>query len=334
MHDLAFIRGDRIARGQLVAEHVASRVRCIGARAPALGHPAEERLLGCLAAHDPERHAALHRECAEALATRPLQERRIDDDRIARAESATRERGEPGVHAVAAGARVDPFPHAGAHVLARIDAVQALSLHVGADANGLAFFDAAQRHRRLARARHAARDLEERTRSARRVQREIDEFASARALPGRRALQAAQVLDLGAHERTIDAVEAQHAKSVVVAAFLEILREQARGEPGQAVGFEIHHEESHVAHHVDPAQPGIELDAIERQGYPAREHDVAEVQVAVALAHETSELAVLHRASHLLEFEQRPFAKARELRGPRPRQVRAFQRGEVVDGEA
>ena len=51
---------------------------------------------------------------------------------------------------------------------------------------------------------------------------------------------------------------------------------------------QVHREERDVAHGVDPAQVGVELDAVERRQRRRRSAQVVEVQVAVALAHEPS----------------------------------------------
>ena len=57
-------------------------------------------------------------------------------------------------------------------------------------------------------------------------------------------------------------------------------------EIGAAAIREIHHDEGDFAHHVDPAHRVVELDAVEDDELAVDTRNVAEVQVAVALAHE------------------------------------------------
>ena len=99
------------------------------------------------------------------------------------------------------------------------------------------------------------------------------------------------------HQRAIGAVVAQHRHAVVVAALGEPGIQEAEGQVAPAVRLEIHGEEGDVAAHVDPAQGGIEFEAVESGHLVAQHHRVGQVQVAVALAHPAGGLAL---------FEQRP----------------------------
>ncbi|OIQ95903.1 hypothetical protein GALL_220360 [mine drainage metagenome] len=99
--------------------------------------------------------------------------------------------------------------------------------------------------------------------------------------------------DLGPHHGAIDQVSVEHSEAGIVAGRLQVGVQEAVGEFVAAAQLQIHDQEGDLAHHVHPAQPGIELDAVEghrRLVYPG---DVAQVQVAVALAHEAAGAARL-----------------------------------------
>ena len=93
----------------------------------------------------------------------------------------------------------------------------------------------------------------------------------------------AQVADLRPHQRAVDQVEPQDRDPRVVAARLEVAVEEAPREVLAAAVGEVHRREGGLAHHVDPAQPGVELDAVEEHDAAVDAGRVAEVQVAVAL---------------------------------------------------
>ena len=56
---------------------------------------------------------------------------------------------------------------------------------------------------------------------------------------------------------------------------------------------QIHDSERDFVHHIDPAQRGIKFHAIEGNGLLVNEDDIAEMQIAVALAHEALRVASL-----------------------------------------
>jgi len=77
---------------------------------------------------------------------------------------------------------------------------------------------------------------------------------------------------------------------------------------------EVHDHERDVAHDIDPAQIGVELDAIEDPNRGAFDEGVAQMQVAVALAHEP---VALPRPETRLESAAAPLGplgKRREAR--------------------
>ncbi|HYT86419.1 MAG TPA: hypothetical protein VEK81_08310 [Burkholderiales bacterium] len=97
--------------------------------------------------------------------------------------------------------------------------------------------------------------------------------------------------DLRPNHGAVDQVVAQHPHPGVIARRLEIGVQEAPRRSLQSVLEQVHREEGDFARHVDPAQLRIELDAIEGQRPPFEKHDVPQMQVAVALAHETAALA-------------------------------------------
>src|SRR5581483_6756889 len=58
--------------------------------------------------------------------------------------------------------------------------------------------------------------------------------------------------------------------------------------------------ERHLAHHVDPAQVGAELEAIEKSDFTVDARDVPEVKIPMALAHEAGLFAFAEHASERL----------------------------------
>ena len=88
-----------------------------------------------------------------------------------------------------------------------------------------------------------------------------------------------------AHQRTADHVEARCWQPVVVAARLEIRIDEADRQAALAVRQQVHRQESDVVEHVDPAQFGIEFDAVEGGGFVTELQHVRQMQVAVTFAH-------------------------------------------------
>ncbi len=109
-----------------------------------------------------------------------------------------------------------------------------------------------------------------------------------------------QRLDLGAHQRPVDEVIAQQLDPGVIAARLQVAVDEAPAESGISARLEIHRDERHFADRIDPAQLGIELDAVERRDAAVEQRDVAEMQVAVTFAHETIAAARVDLRRHCL----------------------------------
>ena len=72
---------------------------------------------------------------------------------------------------------------------------------------------------------------------------------------------------------------------------------------------QIHCEKGRFVDHVDPAQARIELDAIEDAYAAVDKDDVAEMQIAMALAHESSLPACFETVGQVLAAALCPFRK-------------------------
>jgi hypothetical protein len=150
----------------------------------------------------------------------------------------------------------------------------------------------------------------------------------ARTFAGRRAgpLGRADGRDLRAHHRAIDQEEAQHRQSAVVACRLQVAVEEALREVHAAAVVEVHHRERDLGHDVDPAQRRTEFDAVEHDDAIVVQHDVGEMQVAVAFAHEAAVAAVAQKRRDARVLRERPLAQRRDA----GREVRVVLRREHV----
>src|SRR4029434_9917018 len=74
--------------------------------------------------------------------------------------------------------------------------------------------------------------------------------------------------------------------AAVIAGFREIRIEKTVSERAAPAMLEIHDGERDLAHHVDPAHPFVEFDAVEKRERAVDERNVAEMQIAMAFAHE------------------------------------------------
>ena len=128
-----------------------------------------------------------------------------------------------------------------------------------------------------------------------------------------RDLVAPQRRDLGPHQGTIDAVIAQHAQAGHVAAAFDIGIDEAMRQARQAVGLQVHRHEGEVAHHIRPAQRGAELEAVEHRRAAVMLGHVAEVQIAVAFAHEAVGPALREHAVQRSEGRGFPGGQRRKL---------------------
>ncbi len=172
-----------------------------------------------------------------------------------------------------------------------------------------------------------------RARSAR--EREVAGVGAGRAfaLLGRHArLVRADARDLGAHHRAVDEVEAQRLEALEIARRVEVGVDEPVREPRQPVVVEVHHGEGDLVHRVDPAEGLVELDRVEGHRDAVDQGHVAQVQVAVALAHEAVVLAPREDGLEAVELAKRPRAE-RLADGARVLAVvEELELGEVVDG--
>ncbi|MCU0969268.1 MAG: hypothetical protein MUF03_10710 [Rubrivivax sp.] len=139
------------------------------------------------------------------------------------------------------------------------------------------------------------------------------------------ALRGAQHGDLGPHQRAVDREEAQQRQPGVVADPLGPAACESPGQRRQPVAPQVHEGEADVGDQVAVAQRGVELERIEEGRYAVDDDDVAQVQVAVALADEARRAPLGQPGRQSSEGRLGPRAQC----GETPRPVRR-QRGSAV----
>ena len=182
-------------------------------------------------------------------------------------------------------------PHRVAAALQRGKTMQTLALDIGADADGAHLLDEVLRERGLARSRQTVGDDE---RGMTMVQTALHQrqVLAARchfheaSMTADIRLCGANGADLGAHGRAIGEIKTQYGNPRIVAARFKTGVEPTPGIICPPVMQQVHHHERQLVHHVDPAQRGIEFDAVERHRRIVDARDVAQMQIAVAFAHE------------------------------------------------
>ena len=96
---------------------------------------------------------------------------------------------------------------------------------------------------------------------------------------------------------------------------VQIAVEDDVGFGAQAAVVEVHEQESRVEQHVDVGDGRAEFDGVE-QGWPAvDEHDVAQVQIAVAVAHPALPAAVFEQRGDAGQFAPAGFDQACDVGG-------------------
>ena len=105
---------------------------------------------------------------------------------------------------------------------------------------------------------------------------------------------------------------------VVLGAIMVGLEQRARVR-GQAAPDQVHDQEGEVVEHVDAGELLVELEAVEQNRPALEEHDVGEVQIAVAVPHPAVGTALVEKVGSCLELS---------LRG----RVQRCDRGRVEDG--
>jgi hypothetical protein len=103
--------------------------------------------------------------------------------------------------------------------------------------------------------------------------------------PTRQGLGSAHARHPRTHQGAVHGVVTQHGHPGKVALLRQPAIQKAPGPIGPVTRLQVHDQKRNVGHHIDPAQCGIELDGIEGLWLPFQQHQIAQVQVAVAFAH-------------------------------------------------
>ena len=127
-------------------------------------------------------------------------------------------------------------------------------------------------------------------------------------------------IDLGAHRGPVHQVIRQHADTFIVPRVLQIAVQETVGKPGVTALLQIHDQESHFTHHVDPAQFGVEFDTIEQRYHAVDEREVAEVQITVAFAYMAQVAPISKQAGEPIKLARCPHAQAIHI-GPEIRRT-------------
>ena len=77
---------------------------------------------------------------------------------------------------------------------------------------------------------------------------------------------------------------------------------------------QIHHEKGQIVEHVPARDRVVELDGVEGRGLSVEQHDVAQVEIAVALPHEAGRAAAVQKGRLALELGQRRSGQRRRCR--------------------
>jgi hypothetical protein len=78
--------------------------------------------------------------------------------------------------------------------------------------------------------------------------------------------------------------EGQRGQATGIAGDVEVAIQEDAAEPAEIAKFQIHHQKREIVKHVDFGEGGVELDGIEQHGPTLVRDDVAQVQIAVAMA--------------------------------------------------
>ena len=276
---------------QLQVEYVERRFGRIVTRRIALRNARHENRARRDAMDDHARYREAPRFAAERVAPRRIEERRIDDHFFTAADERGARASEVLIERVAALRRIQPFGDRRFAALQRRERGQAFALDVRPDPHGRQAFDQPLREPGFSRSRQTAHQNHRRMRFERACVREVDVRFVAPARFGVLCVLRVQRRDLRAHHRTVHEIKTEQRAARVVAGVLEIAVEKRIREIGASAHAAVHHEKSHVADQIDPAQPFAELDAVECVNAVVEPHEVRQVQIAVAFAHEAVRLA-------------------------------------------
>ncbi len=284
--DKIFVRAQCIVVAELPFEHGEIGFRGIVAAGAASLHALAQHGGVGMTVQDRERHAFAVCQAAKRVALARPQERGIDDHRVAGIEHGRGRFTQARIGAPRRCRGIDVMRHRRRRV-ERVQAEKPLALDVRTQANRSRNLQHSLRHMAFARSRQAVGD--EQARITRRGQppRCADIIR-----PGAgQTLGAAQPRHQRPHQRPIDGVVAQHSHAGMVAGGFEPAVEKAPRQVAASVRGQVHGQEGDVALHVDPAQAGVELDAVERRDPIAEGDQVVQVQIAMAFAHPAPALA-------------------------------------------
>jgi len=127
-----------------------------------------------------------------------------------------------------------------------------------------------------------------------------------------RYLEQAQRRHLGTHQRAVNRVKAQQCSCFVVATVAQHLVDKPVGQAALLASQQVNIGEGDITGHVDPAQVFIEFDAVEHLYLLTDQDQISQVQVTMALAHQTGLLARAHQGCQLLVLRLRPAAQPLE----------------------
>ncbi len=119
---------------------------------------------------------------------------------------------------------------------------------------------------------------------------------------------------MGADRRPGRQEQRQRRQPAGIARVVEIAVQEDAGETAEAAKLEVHHQEGEVVEHVDIGEGGIELDGVEQYRPAVADDNVAEVQIAVAMADPAFVAAAVEQRRDLLE---RPLRAAHQVFGAR-----------------
>ena len=163
-------------------------------------------------------------------------------------------------------------------IVQRGEPERTLALHVGADPDRPLTLQQALRLECLARAGQPISNDQVRRAGLQAVQRDLEIAACLGNVVAQRG-------HLGADERPVQDGETKNRQPFVLAGVVEPSIQEAEGEVTPAVRQKVHHDKRDVVDDVDPAQGRVEFDAVERDHALVRSHQIAQVEVPMALAH-------------------------------------------------
>jgi hypothetical protein len=118
---------------------------------------------------------------------------------------------------------------------------------------------------------------------------------------------------LGPHEGPVGRKAVQQHQPAIVAGVPGPGVDEAPGQRAQADRVQVHEGEGDVADDVDAAQPRVELDRIECKHLALPAHQIAQVQVAMALAHKALRAALVDQRLCLREGLVDPAPQGRQI---------------------